>query len=127
MGSNPTLPANLVDKPIKVSQHLNMKKLYEVLVPTIYGDTMKPIRTRHHKRWDDFVRSISGGLTLMTPAKGQWTYESSLYEERVIPVRIFCSEVEIEKIVTFTVKHYRQKAVMYYVLSAECKIVYAKA
>ncbi len=102
-----------------------MKKLFEFLVPTKYGDTVKPIRTRHHKRWDEFVRKVSGGLTLMTPAKGQWVFDNSLYEERVIPVRILCTDADIEKIAAFSLKHYRQKAVMYYVLSNECKIVYA--
>jgi hypothetical protein len=103
----------------------DMKKLYEFLVPTIYGDTMKPIRTRHHKRWDEFVRKLSGGLTLMTPAKGQWVFENNLFEERVIPVRILCTDSDMKKIVEFSLKHYRQKAVMYYVLSTECHVVYA--
>lgn len=100
-----------------------MKKLYEVLVPTIYGDTLKPIRTRHHKNWDKYVRALSNGLTILTPAKGQWVFESKLFEERVIPVRIFCLESDIEKIVRFSLTHYRQKAIMYYVLSNECKII----
>jgi hypothetical protein len=103
-----------------------MKKLFEILVPTIYGDTLKPIRTRHHKNWDAFVRKVSSGLTLMTPAKGQWVFENNLFEERVIPVRIFCNDEDMEKIVEFSFSHYRQKAIMYYVISTECKIVYAK-
>ena len=101
-----------------------MKKLYEVLVPTIYGDTKKPIRTRHHKNWDAFVRKISGGLTLLVPGKGQWVFENELYEERVIPVRILCAEKQIKEIVQFTLEHYRQIAVMYYVVSNDCYIVY---
>jgi len=101
-----------------------MKKLYEVLVPTIYGDTKKPIRTRHHKNWDAFVRKISGGLTLLVPGKGQWVFENELYEERVIPVRILCAEKQIKEIVQFTLEHYRQIAVMYYLVSNDCYIVY---
>lgn len=101
-----------------------MKRLFEILVPTIYGDTIKPIRTRHHKRWDEFVRKVSGGLTLMTPAKGQWVFDSSLFEERVIPVRILCTDEQMDKIITFSLAHYRQKAIMYYVVSNECKIVW---
>ena len=45
-------------------------KLYEILVPTKYGDNEKPIRTKHHKEWDKYVRKISGGLTILTPGKG---------------------------------------------------------
>lgn len=99
------------------------ENLYEVLVPTKYGDTLKPISTRHHKNWDAQVRKITGGLTIMKPARGQWAHEDSLYEERVIPVRIFCKETDILEIVSFTIKHYRQKAVMYYLVSRECYIV----
>ena len=48
-----------------------MKVLYEVLVPTIYGDTNRPISTKHHKNWDKYIHLISGGMTLMMPAKGR--------------------------------------------------------
>lgn len=101
-------------------------KLYEILVPTIYGDTMKPIRTKHHKRWDERVKKLSGGLTILTPGKGVWVHEGKDYVERVIPVRIMCTEKVIKEIVEITLQHYRQKAVMYYVLSTECYIVPAK-
>lgn len=103
-----------------------MRKLYEILVPTIYGDTKKPIRTRHHKNWDKYVRAIAGGLTILTPAKGEWVFEHSVYTERVIPVRIMCDEKEMGEIVKFSLSHYRQIAIMYYVLSTECHIVYKK-
>lgn len=102
-------------------------KLYEVLVPTIYGDTKKPIRTRHHKMWDAWVKKQTGGLTILTPAKGIWVHKGQDYVERVIPVRIFCDQVTIQKIVQFTLKHYRQKAVMYYLLSNECFIIHEES
>jgi hypothetical protein len=100
-------------------------KLYEVLVPTIYGDTMKPIRTRHHRVWDNRVKSVSGGLTILAPGKGVWVHEGKDYLERVIPVRIFCTQKQIDQVVQITLQHYRQKAVMYYVVSTECFIVHA--
>jgi len=100
-------------------------KLYEILVPTKYGDNEKPIRTKHHKEWDKYVRKISGGLTILTPGKGQWIHNSVLYEEKVIPVRIACSESDINKIIKFTLKHYRQKAVMAYQIAQEVKMVYS--
>ena len=101
-----------------------MKKLFEILVPTRYGDMPdRPIRTKHHKEWDKFIRKISGELTLLTPAKGQWIFESETFEEKVIPVRIFCSEADMKRIVNFSLDHYRQKAIMYYVVSNECFII----
>ena len=103
-----------------------MTYLYEILVPTIYGDTIKPIRTKHHKEWDKRVQKITGGLTIMSPAKGKWVYEGIEYPEKVIPVRIMCSENDIAKIVDMTIEHYRQKCVMHYRISDEVKITYAK-
>ena len=100
-------------------------RLYEILVPTKYGDTLQPISTKHHKEWDKLVRKLTGGLTILTPGKGQWIYEGSLYEEKVIPVRIMCEEKTINKIIFLTLRHYRQKAVMFYQLTDNVQVVYA--
>jgi len=121
-----------------------MKVLYEILVPTIYGDTLKPIRTRHHKEWDKYIQSITGGLTILSSARGKWTHEGVEYPEKVIPVRVMVEEREslapqqfvgmevtiidrsqIEKIIQFTLSHYRQKAVMYYMISNHVVVTYA--
>ena len=120
-----------------------MKVLYEILVPTIYGDTMKPIRTAHHKEWDKYIQSITGGLTILSSARGKWTHEGVEYPEKVIPVRVMVEEKlvpdepneiygsshretsQIDKIVQFTLSHYRQKAVMYYLISNQVNIVFA--
>lgn len=64
-----------------------MRELWEILVPTVRNDG-KPYRLRYHKVWDDKVRAISGGLTVMPVAKGQWVYKEELFTERMIPVRI---------------------------------------
>lgn len=103
-----------------------MKLLYEILVPTIYGDTMKPISTKHHKSWDVRIQKISGGLTILSPAKGKWIYKGVEYPEKVIPVRVMCMPSQMKEIVRITLEHYRQKAVMYYVLSNEVHIVYTE-
>jgi hypothetical protein len=118
-----------------------MKVLYEIFVPTLYGDNLKPIRTRHHKNWDKFVQGITGGLTILSSAKGKWVENGVEFPEKIIPVRVMCDETEIPSIgygsypnydksqirdiIKFTLKHYRQKAVMYYVVSNDVKIVYA--
>lgn len=101
-----------------------MSELWEILVPTNIGNK-KPARTRHHKEWDKYVRNISGGLTVLKPAKGQWIYENKLYEERVIPCRVVCTEKEILRIVKFTIRHYKQIAVMAYRISDKVIITYA--
>lgn len=102
----------------------NNIKLWEILVPTLMGGSEKPIRTKYHRVWDKYVRSLSGGLTILRPAIGQWVDkdDGKLYQERMIPVRIACTEDDINKIVDFTIKYYKQIAVMCYKISDEVTI-----
>ncbi len=95
--------------------------LYEILVPTVrFG---RPVHTRHHRVWDRRVRAIAGGLTILTPANGQWVSNNgTLLVERMIPVRIACTREQIEKIADLTAAHYCQEAVMFYCLSNEVEI-----
>lgn len=103
-----------------------MKKLYEVLVPTIRNDG-RPISTRYHKIWDERVIEISGGMTILNPAKGRWVSPTNeLFKERMIPVRIYCEEDDIEDIIDFTMDYYEQEAVMAYVVSSEVIIKHNK-
>lgn len=96
-----------------------MKYLWEILVPTTYQDTGKPVSTRHHKEWDKYILRFSSGMTILRPAMGVWLHDERRYDDRMIPVRLTCSRSEIEKIAMFTKKHYRQLAVMAYKISEE--------
>ena len=99
-----------------------MKKyLWEILVPTAPDD----FSLYHHKLWDTFVLTITDGLTICRTSKGKWLCDNTMFEERMIPVKIMCTKEEIKKIVAFTIKHYRQKAVMYYRISKEVRIIHA--
>lgn len=94
-------------------------KLYEILVPTNRNDG-RPISARFHRIWDKKVMEISGGVTILSPAKGKWSSsDDELFDERMIPVRIACAEGNIEKIINFTMDYYEQLAVMAYVISDE--------
>jgi hypothetical protein len=99
-----------------------MQRLYEILVPRTKDKT--PIPDSHHHIWDEFVRSMPGGLTIMKSAKGQWVdpTNGTLFKEPMIPVRVYCRPEQIESIANFTARHYEQKAVMYYVISTEVTI-----
>jgi hypothetical protein len=69
------------------------------------------------------VRAISGGLTILTPAKGQWVAPSGqLFVERMIPVRIICTPSEIEAIADMTAVFYEQLAVMWHRVSDQVTI-----
>lgn len=90
---------------------------WEILVPT-QSNEGKPFRTRFHKVWDKKVRNITGGLTIIHPIKGQWiSSEGELFSERMIPVRIACSESQIDLISDITAKYYNQKAILYYLIT----------
>jgi len=98
-----------------------MAQLWEILVPCNWNDG-KPVRTRHHRQWDERVRRITGGLTILKPGVGQWVDDGKLYKDRIIPVRIMCERHQIEAIADITIQHYEQLAVMFYRVSEECVV-----
>lgn len=100
--------------------------LWEILVPTIRPDG-KPYTTRFHRTWDERVRKITGGLTVLQPVKGQWVSQAGgLFMERMIPVRIACTEAQIEQIADLVAKQYEQLAVMWYRVSDKVRIKHYK-
>lgn len=92
--------------------------MWEILVPTKRNNGI-PFRLRYHRVWDQKVRAISGGLTILPVAKGQWVHEEKLYAERMIPVRILTTRDDMNRIVDFTMRYYDQKAVLAYKISSE--------
>lgn len=96
-----------------------MSKLFEILIPCQTNDN-QPIDDFTHKVWDAMVREITGGLTIMPTVKGQWVSPSDkLLAEKMIPVRIATTYLQMEKIADITAKFYEQRAVMFY-LVGEC-------
>lgn len=104
-------PADELDK-------VTNNKLFEILVPTTHPSG-KPIHTRFHKVWDAKIREISGGLTILTPIKGQWVNNQNLIAECMIPVRIMCEDSQMDEIVKLTAKYYSQQSIMYYEISSK--------
>jgi hypothetical protein len=101
--------------------------MWEILVPTERRlQSGKYYTTRYHRVWDDKVRDITGGLTIMTPVRGQWISHitGELFRDRMIPVRILATREEIEKIIDFTLKYYDQLAVLCYKISDEVILKY---
>lgn len=93
--------------------------MWEIMVPTVSNEG-KPFKTKYHKVWDTKVYEITGGLTILQPAKGKWISPmGELFSERMIPVRISCSRVQIDKILDMTKKYYNQLAVIAYRISDE--------
>ena len=94
-------------------------KLWEILVPHKMGPNgKKVILVPYHREWDDKVREITGGLTILKASKGQWVDgDGKIYKEIMIPVRIACSDEQIERIVAMTARHYKQKAIFVSLIS----------
>jgi hypothetical protein len=91
---------------------------WEILVPA--SGRQMDFSYEHHKAWDEFVKGISGGISIMKTIKGEWiSQDGTLYRDRMIPVRIKCNREQIEKIIAFTIKHYEQEAVLAYRISDE--------
>jgi len=101
------------------------KYLWCILVPTQMDreGTLCNIRKRFHQVWDAKVRAITGGLTIHLPAKGNWiSLDGELFEERMIPVQIYCTEQQINDIADLSAKFYNQLAIMYWVVSRKVRI-----
>jgi hypothetical protein len=111
----------------KIMEHNCM---WEILVPTVKPNTdaTKFFTTKYHKEWDAKVKAITGGLTIMTPAKGQWLSPHGInFEERMIPVRLIATRVQMETIIDITIEHYSQEAVLCYKISDEVILRHSKS
>lgn len=103
------------------------KDMWEILVPTERRlEPGKFYTTRYHRVWDSKVREITGGLTVMAAARGQWVSPQTgeLFKERMIPVRIMATRDEIEKVIDLTLSYYDQLAVLCYKISDEVILKY---
>ena len=99
-------------------------ELWEILVPASNNKDLN-FTYEHHKEWDAFVKKISNGVTIMKTAKGEWVSpDGKLYIDKMIPCRIICSEEDINKIVDFTIDHYKQEAVLAYRISKRVVLRY---
>ena len=99
-------------------------QMWEILVPASNNKDLG-FTYEHHKAWDAFVRSVTGGVTIMKTAKGEWVSPTGkLYKDRMIPCRIICTEEQISEIIDFTIDHYKQEAVLAYKISNDVILRY---
>lgn len=96
------------------SQIETRQSLWEILVPTVRNDG-RPFRLRYHRVWDERVKAVSGGLTVVQPVRGTWISPTDEeFKERMIPVRIMCTRSEIMEIARMSKIYYEQEAIMVY-------------
>lgn len=95
------------------------RQMWEILVPAASNDG-RVFDPTFHFGWDEKVKKISGGLTILKTTKGKWTNPSGkVFVEKMIPVRILATRKEIDKIVDMTAEFYKQEAVLAYKIADE--------
>ncbi len=101
------------------------KCMWEILVPAT-DNRANEISVRYHQLWDAKVRAITGGLTIMPTAKGEWVQGNEgkvVFREPMIPVRMWASREQMDDIAAMTMEHYGQLAVMFYLISTTVFLV----
>ncbi len=96
--------------------------VWEILIPKCSNEGVE-YSVQYHQAWDKKVREITGGITILKSAKGHWVNpEGRLLIEDMIPVRIYCTEKNIDKIIDFTMEYYNQDTIFAYRTSNKVKI-----
>jgi hypothetical protein len=94
-------------------------ELWEILVPVEdnYGNEFS---LSYHREWDSKVRELTGGLTIMKTAKGQWCSTSGqIFVDETIPVRVACDREILNKILAMTKVYYNQEVIFAFKVSEE--------
>ncbi len=93
--------------------------LWEILVPVGDNDG-NTFTLEYHREWDAKVRALTGGLTIMKTAKGQWVSGyGEIFIDKTIPVRIACDRETLFSILAMTKAYYKQKAIFCFKVSEE--------
>lgn len=90
--------------------------LYEILVP------VQNISIIHHRAWVLKVCTIAGGGFI----NNRWLKDCETWinlNQQVTSVKIFATHEQMKAIANFTLKHYQQKFVMYYIISNNIQII----
>lgn len=99
-------------------------KVWEILVP-MRNEMGLRIDNANHYTWDEKVIKITGGLTIMRSlGDGKWLEKSGIIiKEAMVPVRIACTNAQIEQIMEITKEHYQQEAVFAMLISNQALIL----
>ena len=107
--------------PNATSEEDKRVSLWEVFVPVkLSPEDPEAIPEVYHRAWDAAVLAITQGLTIFKPVRGVWIHageEERTYQEFMIPVRIACTLLQIDKILGLTADHYNQVKVFAYKVS----------
>lgn len=97
----------------------NSSTLWEILIPLKSNEGID-FSVEHHRKWEGHVKEISGGITLLGTAHGQWVSpQGRTFDEPVIPVRVRATREEMVRIGHYTATHYDQERVWLYRIADE--------
>lgn len=95
------------------------KKLWEMLIPEKY------LKSKQFNLWQQLIHEISGGITILSTAKGTWiSPNGELLNDAMIPVRFIATETEAQTIAELSLVYFEQQAIMYYKISDQPLIIY---
>ncbi len=93
------------------------KALWEILVPR-YSNDKKKYTLKHHHAWDEQVRTIAAGITILRTARGHWVNPQGIvFVEEMIPVRVYCDREQLDAITDLTLAYYDSEAIFAYKVS----------
>lgn len=95
------------------------KKLYEIQIPVAPNlpevficDKNGNFNQEYHDRFLAKVLTVANGYTALPIVEGAWINGSGkTFIEKMIPVRIFCTDENITEIASFAKRHYDQEAI----------------
>lgn len=100
---------------------MDEKKLWEMLIPENY------LKTKQFTLWQELVHDISGGITILSTAKGTWiSPKGDLLKDAMVPIRFIATEVEAQTIAELSLVYFEQQAIMYYKISDQPVIIFRK-
>jgi hypothetical protein len=82
---------------------------WTIYVPT-RAQSGKPFAAVDHKRWEQRVTEMTGGMTFHGRVQG--LHLAPANKEESMDVSIVCTAAQIRQIAKFTKQHYRQQAIL---------------
>ena len=76
--------------------------------------------------FNDVYALSGGGMSKIQFFNDVMIPDEILFIDKMIPVRIYCTEFEIDKIIQLTLNHYDQEAVLAYEISSNVKLIKRK-
>lgn len=99
---------------IPVKPNSNTYTAFDVILKTCENNFDRGwlFTAKHHRIFYKFILNLSKGYSVLSELEGVWQNEKgTIYQEKMIPVRIACTDEQIKEIAEFAKTHYEQEAI----------------